>query len=102
MVVTVVLGRRNICVSKKNSRVNGIYDNLSNNLRFLRMLKGMSQEQISEKVHMSRRHYCECENGAAVPSLVTVCILADFYDVPLDDLIALKISYSFADPEDSK
>lgn len=87
---------------KKGGRVSGIYDNLSTNLRFLRMLKGLSQEQISERIHMSRRHYCECENGAAVPSLVTVCILADYYDVPLDDLISLNISYAFTDPNDKK
>ncbi len=87
---------------KKSKRVSGIYNNLSRNLRFLRMLKGMSQEQISERIHMSRRHYCECENGATIPSLVTVCILADYYDVPLDDLISLNISYSFTDPEDEK
>ena len=87
---------------EKHTRVSGIYNNLSYNLRFLRMLKGLSQERVSEMVHMSRKHYCSCENGKYVPSLETVCILADLYDVPVDSLISEQISYKFVDPKTLK
>ena len=79
--------------------VKGVYENLSGNLRFLRILRGLSQEQVGEMTHISRRHYCECENGAAVPNLIAICILADFYDVSIDKLIASKISYTFEGPK---
>ena len=86
----------------KSTRVSGIYDHLSNNMRFLRLIKGLSQEHVSEIVHMSRMHYCRCENGKYVPSLETVCILADFYDVSIDSLISAEISYVLEEPKTKK
>ena len=86
----------------KEGRVNGIYENLSCNLRFLRMLKGFSQERVSEMVHMSRKHYCSCENGKYIPNLVTICILADIYGVSIDSLISSEIGYEFVDPKTKK
>ena len=70
----------------------GVYENLAVNLRTLRTINGLSQESVSQLVHTSRKHYCNCENGSAFPDLVTVCILADLYRVQIDALITAKIS----------
>lgn len=77
---------------KKDNLVNGVYENLSANLRFLRLANHLSQERVSQFIHTSRKHYSECERGIAVPSLITVCILADIYKIQLDTLIASKIA----------
>ena len=76
----------------ESSLVKGVYENLSGNLRVLRRMNNLSQENVSQLIHMSRKHYCECENGITIPSLITVCILADIYKVHLDTLIAADIS----------
>ncbi|MDO4869083.1 MAG: helix-turn-helix transcriptional regulator [Bacillota bacterium] len=74
------------------SLVKGVYENLSGNLRVLRKMNKLSQENVSQLIHMSRKHYCECENGVTIPSLITVCMLADIYKVHLDTLIAADIA----------
>ncbi len=76
----------------KDNLVKGIYENLSANLRFLRKANSYSQERVSQLIHTSRKHYSECERGITVPSLITVCILADIYKIQLDALIASKIA----------
>lgn len=65
-----------------------LYRNLSGNLRFLRNINRLSQENVSQLVNVSRRHYGECEKGEAIPDLVTICALADIYSIRLDCLIA--------------
>ena len=87
---------------QKDSRVSGLYKYLADSLRFLRIIKGLSQERVSEIALTSRKQYCACENGKAIPNLVTICILADLYDVPVDLLVSSKLAYTFVDPKTEK
>lgn len=42
---------------------------LKENLRILRNLNGYSQEQIAEKIEISRQAYAKWENGQTTPDL---------------------------------
>ena len=75
-----------------NDHLNGIYNNLAENLRALRKMSRLSQESVSEILHTSRQHHGDCENGTAIPSLVTLCILADVYQVQIDAMITKNIT----------
>ena len=60
---------------------------LKDNLVILRNMHGMSQEDIAEKIGISRQAYARWESGATVPDIEKCKRLADFYDVTIDSLL---------------
>lgn len=58
------------------------------NLIMLRNIHGFSQEEIAEKVSISRQAYAKWESGATVPDIEKCKRLADIYGVTIDSLIA--------------
>lgn len=61
------------------------------NIRVLRKRNKLSQEQLAEKVNVSRQTVAKWENGDAVPDIYKCKILADTFQVTLDQL-SLNIS----------
>lgn len=60
---------------------------LKDNLIMLRKLNGFSQEEIAEKINISRQAYGKWENGETVPDIEKCALLADVYGVTIDSLI---------------
>lgn len=60
---------------------------LKDNLIMLRSMNGYSQEQIAEKIDISRQAYAKWESGATVPDIEKCSMLADVYGVSIDSLI---------------
>ena len=60
---------------------------LKDNLVMLRNMYGTSQEEIAEKIGISRQAYAKWENGATVPDIEKCKRLADFYNVTVDSLL---------------
>ena len=60
---------------------------LKENLVILRNIHGYSQEQIAEKINISRQAYAKWEAGATVPDIEKCSLLAAVYGVTLDSLI---------------
>ena len=60
---------------------------LKDNLTVLRRLNGFSQEQIAEKIGISRQAYAKWESGATIPDINKAAQLAEVYGVTLDSLI---------------
>lgn len=60
---------------------------LKDNLVVLRNMYGMSQEDIAEKIGISRQAYAKWESGATLPDIEKCKRLADFYDVTIDSLL---------------
>lgn len=60
---------------------------LKENLIMLRSIHGYSQEQIAEKINISRQAYAKWENGATIPDIEKCSLLAGVYGVTLDSLI---------------
>ena len=60
---------------------------LKDNLVMLRKLNGFSQEQIAEKIDISRQAYAKWESGATIPDIDKAAMLAEVYGVTLDSLM---------------
>ena len=60
---------------------------LKDNLIILRKLNGYSQEQVAEKIGISRQAYAKWESGATVPDVEKAAALASVYGVSLDNLM---------------
>jgi AbrB family looped-hinge helix DNA binding protein len=60
---------------------------LKDNLVMLRKWNGYSQEQIAEKIGISRQAYAKWENGLTIPDIEKAALLAQVYGVTLDGLM---------------
>ncbi len=60
---------------------------LSENLVMLRNARGYSQEEIAEKIGISRQAYAKWESGATVPDIEKCACLAETYGVTVDSLL---------------
>lgn len=65
---------------------------ISRNLKLLRNINGLTQDQVSALLHMSRSCYSNLESGRKVPDFETIYILSRFYDINLDYLLSFDIS----------
>ncbi len=64
--------------------------NLAKKLKELREQYGYTQNQVAEKLNVTYQSYQAYEYGRAIPSLEHYLILADLYDVPMDELVGRK------------
>lgn len=60
---------------------------LSDNLIFLRNIRGLTQEQVAEVIGISRQSYAKWEQGETYPDIDKCDTLAKFYGVTIDSLI---------------
>ena len=60
---------------------------LRDNLIMLRNIHGFSQEELAEKIGISRQAYAKWESGRTVPDIEKCSLLAEIYDVTIDSLI---------------
>ena len=65
--------------------------NFSEQLVALRKARGLSQAQVAKAVHVAARAYQNYEYDEAEPRLSTLIRLADFYRVPLDELVGREV-----------
>lgn len=61
--------------------------NIACNLSALRQLNKLSQEDVAERIGVSRQAVAKWEAGQSTPDILNCDALAKLYDVELDDLI---------------
>ncbi|MBQ1832401.1 MAG: helix-turn-helix domain-containing protein [Treponema sp.] len=59
----------------------------SENLIQLRKFKSLTQEEVAEKVGVSRQAVAKWESGDSVPDIDKCSLLAQLFEVSLDDLV---------------
>lgn len=67
--------------------MNNSKKNIAANLRYLRNRHGLSQEEVAEKIAVSRQSVAKWENGDSLPDILKCEALADLYNVALNDLV---------------
>ena len=60
---------------------------ISRNLKSLRKKNQYTQEDIAEKINVSRQLVAKWENGESTPDIESCIKLANLYNVKLDDLV---------------
>lgn len=71
---------------------------VSQNIKYLRKQKGLTQEQFAEKIGIKRSLVGAYEEGRAEPGLNYLLVMSRIFDVPVDNLI----SENLADPDRQK
>ena len=61
---------------------------LKDNLAMLRNIHGYSQEEIAEKIGISRQAYAKWEKGTTIPDVEKCSLLARVYGTTIDSLLS--------------
>ena len=56
-------------------------------LKALRKTKGLTQAEIADMLNVSNKTISKWENGLGIPEVSTLLMLADLYDVTVDDIL---------------
>lgn len=60
---------------------------LSNLLKYNRELKQLSQEDLAKILNVSKENIIEWEKGTAYPSINTLIMISDYFEISLDKMI---------------
>ena len=63
---------------------------LKENIAMLRNVNGYSQEEVAEKIGISRQAYAKWEKGESIPDVERCQKLAEVYGVTIDSLVAFS------------
>ncbi|MEN0052006.1 MAG: helix-turn-helix transcriptional regulator [Bacteroidota bacterium] len=64
--------------------------NLADNIRELRLKKGILQKQVATEIGMGISHYNKIENGQREASVKILEKLAQFYEITIDEIVHFK------------
>lgn len=56
-------------------------------LKDARIQAGLTQEQVAEKIMVSRQTISNWENGKSLPDIVSIMNLSDLYQISIDELL---------------
>lgn len=59
-------------------------------LKELRKMHGMRQQDLADKLHISQQSISRYENGQHYPDLTDFVRIADYFNIPLDNLVGRK------------
>jgi transcriptional regulator with XRE-family HTH domain len=65
---------------------------LAQNLKFLRTKSGLSQQALADRLNIARSSLAEYERGKTQPSIETLILLAEVFDIRIDDLIRKNLT----------
>jgi transcriptional regulator with XRE-family HTH domain len=64
---------------------------LSSRLKFIRRMRGVTQQQVADAINVSRTTYSTYERGRAEPDVELLRRLSEFYKVSADFLLQIDI-----------
>ena len=59
---------------------------IGSKLKELRRIENLTQQQLADKLNISRVNYTRYETDAVRPDYETLIAIADFYNISLDEL----------------
>ncbi len=59
---------------------------IGDKLKELRLSENLTQQELAEKLRISRVNYTRYETNAARPDYETLILIADFFNVSLDEI----------------
>lgn len=60
---------------------------IEENLKNLRESKGLKQKEVAQILNLSSATYNTYERGISIPPIETLCKIADYFNISLDELV---------------
>ena len=54
-----------------------------------RKRKGLSQEELAERLYVTRQAISKWENGTSVPSIDTLCEISQMFEISFEEILGL-------------
>ena len=70
---------------------------LAENLQYLRAREGVTQEQLAERLDVSRQSISKWESSASYPEMDTILKLCDMFNVDMDTLLRGSVEQTFSE-----
>jgi len=61
-------------------------------IKYLRKQKDITQEELSEVLHISYQAISKWENGMAQPDITIIPVIANYFGVTIDELFGYKLN----------
>ncbi|WP_435262593.1 XRE family transcriptional regulator [Tenacibaculum sp. nBUS_03] len=68
--------------------------NISKNIRHLRHLRELTQEQFADEIQITRSRVSSYEEGRSEPPIETLIVISDYFKLPIDVLVKNDLTYS--------
>ncbi|CAM1354553.1 XRE family transcriptional regulator [Tenacibaculum halocynthiae] len=68
--------------------------NISKNIRHLRHLRELTQEQFADEIHITRSRVSSYEEGRSEPPIETLIVISNYFKLPIDILVKNDLTYS--------
>jgi orotate phosphoribosyltransferase len=65
---------------------------IGDKIKFLRKIKGITQEELSDVLHISYQAISKWENGMAQPDISLIPVIANHFGVTIDELFGFKLN----------
>lgn len=75
---------------------------LHDNLKKFREDKGLSQNEMAEKMHVSRQTISKWETGKSFPDIESIIAFSNIFEVSLDELLKEEKNIIVNDPENHR
>ena len=66
---------------------------ISENLKYLRHLKKLTQEVIADDLGVTRSRISSYEEGRAAPSINFLIIVSDYFNISIDELLRENLNH---------
>ena len=70
------------------------YESIGSRIKYYRVTRGISQEELAEKTELSRVHISCIERGERIPSLAAIINIANALNVTVDELVSENLFFS--------
>lgn len=67
---------------------------ISSNIKYLRKMDNLTQEEFAERFGVSRQSVAKWENGDSTPDILKCGEIADYYEITLDTLVYVSLEGS--------
>jgi len=71
---------------------------ISKNIRYLRVAKQLSQEQLAEQLNITRSRVGSYEEGRSEPNIETLILLSNYFKIPVDALVKNNLTKAEGKP----
>ena len=66
-------------------------DNIGKNIREVRLEKGFSQEELANRLNVSRQTISKWEVGESTPDMENLVAISELFEISLDELVLNKV-----------
>jgi len=67
-------------------------NSIGDKIKLLRKLKGITQEELSDVLHISFQAISKWENGLAQPDISIIPLIANYFGITIDELFGFKLN----------